>query len=359
MTAPPISPQALAAHCRAARFAAGDVLRRQGHHYWDMYVVAEGEVEIDIAGASAARTLVLGAVTPIGEIGFLNGCPATATVTAKTPVSALVIDDATLWRIEEEDPSLAVALSRFLARHSEARVTANAALFSMHGAARRGSAVEVHLCRNEEMLRQAARLRYQVYCEELGRNSPYADHEQKTIRDKFDDFGHTFIAVEDGDVIGTLRGNRPTEGALGTLEDHYGMRSSAHYPERIGVVSKFVIRRGKRRGPAALKLISALTRYGLRHGSREVYVDCVPALIPYYRALGFEPAGEAFHHYEHGTSVPLRLDLEKHGGWLCREPGLRQHLTLYLRLRIFRWVEKLYPARLAGGKLGAGDVHTA
>ena len=51
-----------------------------------------------------------------------------------------------------------------------------------------------------------------VYCEELGRSSPYADHDRKVIRDNLDDFGHTFIAVDDGKTIGTLRANLAASG---------------------------------------------------------------------------------------------------------------------------------------------------
>ena len=39
-----------------------------------------------------------------------------------------------------------------------------------------------------------------------------------------------------------------------------------------------------------------------------------PALLPYYKALGFKIAGQKFFHPENGPSHPMRLDLVKHGG---------------------------------------------
>jgi len=90
--------------------------------------------------------------------------------------------------------------------------------------------VAIYLCRNETMLETALRLRYEVCYQELGRDSPYADHVKKIITDNLDDFGHIFIAIEDGETIGTLRLNLSIEGSLGVLEELYGMRTSAFHP---------------------------------------------------------------------------------------------------------------------------------
>ncbi|MEC9367249.1 MAG: GNAT family N-acetyltransferase [Pseudomonadota bacterium] len=338
----PIGRSDLEPHCRAARFGAGDILRRRGHHYNDMYYIAEGDVEVEIAASRLeSERLSLGPGTVIGEIGFLNGCPATANVTAKAQGAALVIDDGTLMRIERVDPALAIRLSRFLADVARERSAYLDMRFPATASVGKTGRVEVHLCRNKEMVEQAARLRYAIYCEELGRSSPYADHERKTISDGLDSFGHTFIATENDEIIGTIRGNWAAEGDLGVLKDLYGMTPSRHYPERSGICTKYMVKKERRRGPAALSLVAALTRYGLRRGASECYIDCVPPLLPYYRAMGFVPSGEAFFHYENGTSLPLRLDLERHGRKLSREPDARQMLQLYLKARMYAWLHKI------------------
>jgi CRP-like cAMP-binding protein len=93
-----LDPDLLAGVCKEVRFAAGDELRRKGLLSVDMYVITSGEVDISVggsAGASSPLTAVRG--SPIGEIGFITGVPATATVTAKTNVSALYIDKSA-WR---------------------------------------------------------------------------------------------------------------------------------------------------------------------------------------------------------------------------------------------------------------------
>src|SRR5262245_27387364 len=87
--------QLLQSICTQVRFEPGDVLRQKGQHYRDMYVITDGCVDVDPGPAGS----------PIGEIAFLRGSPATATVTARTATAALVIGDPTLARLEREQPA--------------------------------------------------------------------------------------------------------------------------------------------------------------------------------------------------------------------------------------------------------------
>src|SRR5947209_11342327 len=144
----------LASVCRDVRFAPGEVLRRKGEHYRDMYWITDGQLEVDL-GAGAAP-LARQAGSPVGEIAFLRGWPATATVTARTPVRALVIDDPTLARLEREEPAAAAGLMRQLAASAEERTSHNVAFEARLGRQDAGP-VEVQLCRTPEMLEGAQR----------------------------------------------------------------------------------------------------------------------------------------------------------------------------------------------------------
>ena len=212
---------------------------------------------------------------------------------ARSPVRALVLDDPTLTRIEREQPALAVQLLCHLAEVAEERTSENLTFVSTPGSYADGRAIEVLLCRNPEMLEAAQRLRYEVYCEELERNSPYADHQRKTISDELDAAGHTFIAVENGETIGTIRANLPSQGPIGVLDELYGMKQSPYYPTRTAICTKFIVRKSRRRSLAAIRMIGAVARYGASHDIRECYADCVPGLLPYYRAMGFHSGGRA------------------------------------------------------------------
>jgi predicted GNAT family N-acyltransferase len=336
-----INSQLLHSFCTQARFKPGDVLRRKGQHYRDMFLITDGCVEVDREAGHAATPLRVGAGSPIGEIGFLRGSPATATVTAATPAGALIIDDATLARLERDQPALAADLLRYLGETAEERTSCNLIFASMSGAYGSAEAIDVHLCRNQDMLESAQRLRYDVYCKELGRQSPYADHGRKIIKDDLDDFAHTFIAVEAGETTGTLRVNWSYEGSLGILEELYGMTRSTHHPRRTAVCTKFIVKKSKRGGPTSFKLISAAIRYGVRHEVTECYIDCIPALLPYYKALGFTIAGPKFLHRENGLSHPMMLDLVKHGGKLSSEAGVGDYLKLIVKAQAIKLMDSV------------------
>jgi len=63
-----------------------------------MYLLMQGSVEVDLERGE--KVLVSDTLSPIGEMGFLTGRAASATVTARTDVSALVMDDPTLALLE-------------------------------------------------------------------------------------------------------------------------------------------------------------------------------------------------------------------------------------------------------------------
>jgi CRP-like cAMP-binding protein/predicted GNAT family N-acyltransferase len=328
--------------CRQVRFEPGDVLRQKGQHYRDMYVITDGCVDVDPEPSQGRASLVVAGIgAPIGEIAFLRGSPATATVTARTATAALVIGDPTLARLEREQPALTARWLRHLARTAEERTNYNLTWAAATRTRAKPQAIEVHLCRSKEMLERAKRLRYEVYCEELGRQSPYADHDKKVVTDHLDDTGHVFIAVEAGETIGTLRGNASADTELGAMEELYGMRRSPHHPEATSICTKFIVRKSKRGGAAGRKLIAAMVRYGIRNRIKECYIDCIPALLPYYKALGFKIAGQKFFHPENGPSHPMALDLVKHGRALSHEGGTGQYLSLIVRAQAIRLIDRL------------------
>jgi CRP-like cAMP-binding protein len=329
-------PDLLQAYCRRVQFKPGDVLRRKGQYYRDMYLLTGGEVEVDLGTATGSKPTITIAGGPVGEIGFLSGSAATATVTVRQTATALVLDDPSLDRIELEQPPLATRLLHYLAETQEVRTSFNLTVASLEGVAADESAIDVFLCRDEAMLTAAKRLRYDVYCVELGRHSPFADHEARTISDPLDAFGNTFVAVADGVTIGTLRSNVSREGDLGHLEDVYGMRQSPFHPEASGICTKFVVRKSSRGSRAATRLISAMVGLGLRTGVKACYIDSIPDLLPYYRALGFTPSGRAFFHRENGLSHPLVLDLTIHGAKLAEETGARAYLKAFVEAQAAR-----------------------
>jgi CRP-like cAMP-binding protein len=329
--------------CQAVCFKPGEILRHKGQHYTDAYLIVDGSVAVDRKSKELPE-IVVRAGCPIGEIGFLQGTSATATVTARTKTSVLILDASTLAHLEQEQPALAAHLLRQLAIVADERTSANLVLDSTAKAFTPGPDIRVLLCQNAEMLEKAQRLRYAVYCEELKRRSPHADPDKKIIADDFDKVGHTFIAVKKGETIGTGRVNFPSEGSIGVYEELYRMRSSKYHPHGTAVITKFIVSKAHRGSPASIKLIVAFARFIVRSLKKQVFIDSVPALVPYYKAIGFEPDGEAFLHQENGLSQPMTLDVAKHGKRLSNEPSVRTYLNMIVKAKFFKLIDSMRAA---------------
>ena len=177
-------PKRLQRYCDAVRFVSGEVIRQKGQHYPTMFLVTSGQVEVDLGMEGGALRPPIGpSGVAIGEIGFLRGLPATATVRAVTDVAALQLNDDVLSKIETTEPEVAVALLQFLANTAEERISQNIEINEKSADPVKEQSIRVVLCRNEDMLAEAQKLRYRVYCEELGRTSPNAVHKKKIIAD--------------------------------------------------------------------------------------------------------------------------------------------------------------------------------
>ncbi len=226
-----IDPEAIGALCKEVSFEPGDVLRRKGLHYNNMYLLTDGEVEISLEKKGKDPTILTRQRgSPIGEISYLTGRPATAHVKARTRVEALLIDDDVWAMLEKDHPDLAAGLYRQLAEVADGRQSFNLLFHADDSGKPPEANVEVRLCRNAQMLREAQRIRYEVYCEELGRTSPFADAENRIIADDLDIFAHVLIALQGEEPVGTMRLNRAREGSLGPLVELYGMQNSLNHP---------------------------------------------------------------------------------------------------------------------------------
>jgi extracellular factor (EF) 3-hydroxypalmitic acid methyl ester biosynthesis protein len=104
----------LLAHGRELHFEPGDVVLREGHQSFAVYVLLSGRVAVEKEHLD--ESVVLDELRPgavFGEVSFLDGSPPSASVVAREPVHIFVLDE--LDRLLTADPALAAGFYRSLA----------------------------------------------------------------------------------------------------------------------------------------------------------------------------------------------------------------------------------------------------
>lgn len=303
----PAMRDALQAVGRRVTFASGDILRHKGAFAPDMLLIVQGEVDCALSDAGDVH-LTVGPDTIVGEIGFLTGKGANATLRALTPVEALSLDSSALQRLQRETPAIAADILRLLARLIQDRTEQNEDLLADIDP-RDDGGFEIVRCSTLDQLRIAQRVRYDVYCLEFGRSSPYADADEGTIVDELDGNGTSFVAYHDGLAVGTVRVNLGRDGDFGILSDLYGIPGTPFSIEDSSIITKYAIREAYRGGSAYIRLFAAIGTFVHASGATAIFIDCNPELARFYATMGFTRTADNFVHYENGLSVPMVLDL--------------------------------------------------
>jgi len=98
--------------------AEGKEMTREGSRGREFFVLLEGDADVTKGGGSINK---LGPGDFFGEIALISDSPRTATVTATSPVRALVITDRSFRRLLDEQPEIQrkvlMALAERLAPH--------------------------------------------------------------------------------------------------------------------------------------------------------------------------------------------------------------------------------------------------
>lgn len=152
--------------------------------------------------------------------------------------------------------------------------------------------------------------RYRIYVEELGYSPPGADHARKRLTDELDPYSRSYALIQDGNLVGCVRATvlaelpDPTplvvkfrmEPALAT----FGISG-------ICTTSRFMFDTKHRGRKGMVQLMEAAYRDARERNIRLNYGDCDPALLSFYRHLGYRPCGPPFCDPHHGLKVPILM----------------------------------------------------
>jgi sulfate permease, SulP family len=118
-------PADLGTHLERVTLPEGTVLIRQDEPPDDVFILEAGRLSVEMVTGEGTR-LRLRSVNPgvvVGEVSMYTGLPRTADVVAETPSVVLRLSGATIRRMEADEPELAAAMHRWLARTLSERLT--------------------------------------------------------------------------------------------------------------------------------------------------------------------------------------------------------------------------------------------
>ncbi len=171
-------------------------------------------------------------------------------------------------------------------------------------------AVSVELARDAASRSRAWAFRYRIYVEEMGFDTPEADHGRRELRDELDDSSESWSLLEDDELLGTLRVTRlDALPDAGWLLERFALEPALRdfSAKEICFTSRFMLHPRVRRGTAILRLMRAVYADGRQSGLRLNYGDCSPHLLPFYEQLGYRRYRRAFNDSIYGFKVPILM----------------------------------------------------
>jgi CRP-like cAMP-binding protein len=113
----------LVPHVETVTLAEHTELFREGESASFLYAILDGEVAVlQVHDGRKVAVAVRGPGSWLGEIGFIDAGPATATVVARGPVRAVRVSQTTLLILANEHPEAASVLLRHVSRQMAERI---------------------------------------------------------------------------------------------------------------------------------------------------------------------------------------------------------------------------------------------
>lgn len=265
-------------------FADGEVLRERGTFAPDMLLITQGRVDCILSDEDAVH-LSVGPDTIVGEIGFLTGQGATATLRALGPVEALSLDARGLQRLRKEAPTVAADVLRHLANLLQKRARQNEGLLAEVDPPQQ-EAVSVVRCSTLDQKRTAQRVRYDVECLEAGKTTPFADHDEGIISDDLDKHGTAFIAHTGVQAVGMMRVNLAAESAA--IVQCFPVLDGVEL-NAAAVITASALHAAYRDADLIGQFVTAVATFAEASGATSVLVPCAPDEAAEFEAFGFHP----------------------------------------------------------------------
>jgi hypothetical protein len=196
--------------------------------------------------------------------------------------------------------------------------------------------------------RKLFEFRYRIYVEEQGFVPPTADHANRILTDPLDEVSASFALLRDGEVIGSLRLT-----PLDAIPDpapfirRLSMQAAINAFGRcaLGLSSRFIFDANKPSPRGMFRLMEMGYFYGKERGCRLTFGDCSPALLDFYRHMGYRDYTEPFIDPVYGEKIPIFLILgDRDRLTQLRSPLARCAASYPTDVEAVEWFESTYPS---------------
>lgn len=171
--------------------------------------------------------------------------------------------------------------------------------------------VQFTLCEISEK-EDVYRLWYQIYFEEMGRNSLYANHDLKQICDDMEKNSIIILAKDGNNLVGTSRIHIYPDNAseIPYYEDLYKLENFFNEKfEKIAIVTRYMVDKVYRKLGLGFSLALATVNYCIKNNIRWIIMDCSPNLYDYFEKIGFSEYLGILHHKEYGEVKIMYFDV--------------------------------------------------
>jgi hypothetical protein len=171
-------------------------------------------------------------------------------------------------------------------------------------------AVQIRMVETSDELLAVCRFRYDIYVQEMGLNPNEADHAQGIIRDSLDESGQIFMAIENGQVVGTVRSNLASCTNFGPDVDRFEMEQFGRFfPNRVGMTTRLMVSSRYRSGILGTRLAKTWFEFAYTNGMRFDNICCHARQLPFMHRMGYRQVLPSFFLEGFGESHRLVLAL--------------------------------------------------
>ncbi|MEB3341790.1 GNAT family N-acetyltransferase [Okeania sp.] len=162
--------------------------------------------------------------------------------------------------------------------------------------------LEIKLAQTSEEREKIFKLRYQIYVEEMGwwENCPNYEpnHEHKKLEDLLDFSANLFMALDNNELVGTIRCNYtknldPENLDLDYYTKLYQMEKAGDaYPLYTSITGRLMVQSNFRGKGIGLRIMEGLYKQQLLDEIKFDFIDAEAYLVPFFRKLSYQTIGK-------------------------------------------------------------------